>query len=105
MRDLSADHDWIRVILIVTFSGYLLHQIYIKTEMLLDWEMGFTEVAVDSDAMKFPSVTFCPGSQNSMKWLEVDNITADFQNLRRREDILISVSQQISINKYIVNES
>ena len=83
----------------VAFIGYLSHQIYIKTEMLLAWEMGFTEVTVDSDVMKLPSITFCPGSQDERKWGEVGNITADYQNLSRREDMLITVVQQISLNE------
>ena len=63
--------------------------------------MGFTEVAVDSDIMKFPSITFCPGSQDDRKRLEVGNITADYENLPRTEDILRHVDQQISINKQV----
>ena len=100
MKELLAKQDWTRVILMVAFSGYLLNQIYIKTEMLLRREMGFTEVAVDSDEMKFPSITFCPGSQRLKKKYAVNNITTDYQNLPRTEDILIGVKQHLSINKY-----
>ena len=99
MRDLIRNCDWIRVILMVTFTGYLFYQIYIKTKMLLEWEMGFTEVEVDSEIMKFPSITFCPGSVDEKKSLQVDNITADYHNLPRTEDILVGVIQQISINR------
>ena len=62
--------------------------------------MGFTEVAVDSDEMTFPSITFCPGSQQPEKKQEVNNITTDYQNLPRTEDMLIGVKQHLSINKY-----
>ena len=83
----------------VTLSVYLFQQIYIKTEMYLEMEMGFTEVAVDSDEMKFLSITFCPAFMNHMNLNEVDNITADYQNLSRAEDMLVSVRQAVSINK------
>ena len=84
----------------VAASGYLGHQIYTKTKMLLKREMGFTEEAVDSDVMTFPSITFCPGSMNDMKWPQAfENITADYQKLPRIKDMLRQVVQQISINE------
>ena len=99
MKGPATGHDWIRVILMVAVSTYMTCQIYNKTKLLLKWEMGFTEVAVDADIMKFPSISFCPASQDYRKWREVDNITADYENVSRREDLLIKVSQQISINR------
>ena len=100
MRGPATGYDWIRVILMAAVALYLGHQIYHKTNMLLKWEMGFTEEAVDSDTMRFPSVTICPGYQDERKWLnKVGNITADFQNLPRIEDMLVEVIQPISINK------
>ena len=98
MKSLITSYDWVRVIVMVFISGYLIYQIYIKTEMLLKWEMGITELAVDSDIMKFPSITFCPGSQNQELRI-VDNITTDYKNLPDAEDMLIEMSQQISINE------
>ena len=92
--------DWVRVILMVAVSVYLGHQIYTKTKILLKWEMGFTEEEVDSDVMTFPSITFCPGFMNTLKWPQAfENITADYQKLPRIEDLLREVSQQISINE------
>ena len=99
MQDHLANHDWIRAILMMAFSGYLLNQIYIKTDMLLKREMGFTEVAVDSEEVKLPSITFCPASLQLTK-NRVENITADFKNLPHTEDMLITIEQHISINKY-----
>ena len=100
MRECLAKQDWLRIILVVAFSGYLFHQIYTKTEMLLRWEMKFTEKTLDSEEMKFPSITFCPGSMNLEINNEVDNITADYQNLSSTMDMLISVRQPLQINKY-----
>ena len=100
MRGPATGFDWIKVILMAAVTLYLGHQIYHKTNVLFKWEMGFTEEAVDSDIMRFPSITFCPGYQDVRKWLGADgNITADFQNLPRIEDMLVEVIQQISINK------
>ena len=100
MKELLAKQDWTRLILMVAFSGYLLNQIYIKTEMLLRREMGFTEVAVDSDEMTFPSITFCPGSQAEYLPRYIENITSDYLNLPRLEDMLDGLHQKIKINKY-----
>ena len=101
MKDLLAKQDWIRVILKVAFSAYLLHQIYTKTETLLEREMGFTEAEVDSENMKFPSITLCPGSIEEPNRFTSNkiNITADYQNLPRAEDMLIYIQQRISINE------
>ena len=52
MRDLLSKQDWIRIVLMVAFSGYLLHQIHKKTEMLLERELGFAERETDSQEMK-----------------------------------------------------
>lgn len=96
-----ANQDWIRALLMLACSGYLLRQIYIKTEMLLEKEIGFTEKAADSENMKFPSITFCPATiaeEISEEYNEFD-FTADYKNLSRIEDMLISVRQLISINK------
>ena len=69
--------------------------------MLLKNELGFTEVATDSEEMKFPSVTFCPASTNLMAHEEnkVDNITADYENVTQIEDMLTLVRQKITENK------
>ena len=62
--------------------------------------MGFTEEAVDSNFMTFPSITFCPGSMSDMKWPQVfENITADYQNLPGIKDMLTYIRCQISINE------
>ena len=102
MRGHAKGSDWVRVILMVAVSVYLGHQIYTKTKMLLKWEMGFTEEAVNSDVMKFPSITFCPGSMNNLKWPRpqaFENFTADYLNLPRLEDLLINLYGPISINE------
>ena len=92
--------DWVRVILMVVVSVYLGHQIYTKTKMLLKWEMGFTEEAVDSNFMTFPSITFCPGNMNTPKWpQEFENITADYEKLPRIKDMLTHIKFPISINE------
>ena len=101
MRDPLSKHDWIRIILMVAFSGYLVHQIYIKTEMLLKRELGFAEMEADSQEMKFPSITFCPANiANVNEYNEIGNITTDYHNLPRIEDMLSLVLQKININKY-----
>ena len=92
-------YDWIRVILMVIFSGYLWNQIYIKTNMLLKKETGFTEVENDSDEVILPSITFCPGTLMPKQLNKVDNITADYLNLPRIEDMLQYLQQPIYINK------
>ena len=97
MRDFLTKHDWLRIIIIASCSAYLFLQIYVKTETLLKKEMGFIEVTADADEMKFPSITFCPETMNKSN--KVENITADYQNLPRMEDILLSVRQPISINR------
>ena len=84
----------------VACAGYLFNQIYIKTDMLLRREMGFTEVAVDSDEVRLPSITFCPGSLEKFNPRYYENITSDYQNLPRLEDMLDGLSQKIMINKY-----
>ena len=101
MTDLLSKQDWIRIILMVAFSGYLVHQIYIKTEMLLERELGFAERETDSQEMKFPSVTFCPTIiARTNEFNEIGNITTDYHNLPRIEDMLGLVRQKININKY-----
>ena len=81
--------DWIRITLMVASSGYLFHQIYYKTEMLLMREMGFAEMVADSQEMKLPSITFCPAKlATTSETNEVGNITADYHNLPRIEDML-----------------
>ena len=101
MKELTKRQDLIRVILLLASSGYLCHQIYIKTNTLMKWEMGYTEVAVDSNIMKFPSITFCPGDQDERKWFGnvADNITADYKKLPQRDEILRSIQQHFSINQ------
>ena len=101
MIDLLARQDWVRVLVLLTCSVYLLERIYIKTDMLLKRELGFIEVATDSEEMKFPSVTFCPASTKLMphEYNKVDNITADYQNVTRIEDMLTFVRQRIRNNK------
>ena len=101
MRDLLAKQDFFRIILMVACSAYLFQRIYLKTKMLLEKEIGFAEIAADSGEMKFPSITFCPTAmaQTSHEYYEVANITADYHNLPRIEDILIKVHQKININK------
>ena len=100
MRGHAKGSDWVRVILTVAVSVYLGHQIYTKTIVLLKWEMGFTEEVVNSDVIRFPSITFCPGSMNNPKWPQAfENITADFQNLPRIENMLINLYGPISINE------
>ena len=101
MRDPLAKQDWIRITLMVAFSGYLFHQIYFKTDMLLKGEMGFAEMIADSQEMKLPSVTFCPANLASLSENnELGNMTEDYHNLPRIEDMLSIVSQKININKY-----
>ena len=101
MMDLLAKQDWIRIILMLAFSGYLVHQIYNKTEKLLMREMGFAEMGADSKEMEFPSVTFCPAfiTQTSFESFEVGNITADYQNIFSIEDMLSVIRQKININE------
>ena len=101
MRDLLANQDWVRMILMAGFAAYLVQQIYKKTDLLLMMETGFTEVSVDSENMKFPSITFCPASMKDHEHHNPSrNITADWQNLPRLEDMLVAIKQHISINKY-----
>ena len=100
MKDLIENQDWIRALVMVACAGYLFNQIYIKTDMLLRREMGFTEVAVDSDVVQLPSITFCPGSQAEYLPRYIENITSDYLNLPRLEDMLDGLHQKIKINKY-----
>ena len=68
--------------------------------MLLKKETGFTEVENDSDEVILPSITFCPGTLMPKKQFnKVDNITADYLNLPRIEDMLNYTQQPIYINK------
>ena len=68
--------------------------------MLLKREMGFTEEAVDSNFMTFPSITFCPGNMNNPKWPQaLENITADYQKLPRIKDMLRLIKFPICINE------
>ena len=62
--------------------------------------MGFTEVAVDSDEVRLPSITFCPGTLEKVNPRYYENITSDYQNLPLLEDMLDGLSQKIMINKY-----
>ena len=84
----------------VGFAAYLVHQIYKKTEMLLEREMGFSEMEADSREVTFPSVTFCPANVAQTLGNEVGNITADFLNSPQLEEMLIFLHQKININKY-----
>ena len=69
--------------------------------MLLMREMGFAEMVADSQEMKLPSITFCPAKlATTSETNEVGNITADYHNLPRIEDMLRVVTQKININKY-----
>ena len=67
--------------------------------MLLKRETGFTEVENDSDEVILPSITFCPGTLE--QYNRVDNITADYLNLPRIEDMLVFLTQPTYINKYL----
>ena len=71
--------------------------------MLLEKEIGFAEIAADSGEMKFPSITFCPTTiaQTSSEHYEVGNITSDYHNLPRIEDMLSTVEQTININMQV----
>ena len=60
MNRLLVNQDWLKAILMAGFAIYVLRQGYKKTELLLKGETGFTEMAVDSETMSFPSITFCP---------------------------------------------
>ena len=101
MKGLLTNQDWFRMILMTCFAAYLVHQIYMKTDLLLMKETGFTEVAMDSENMIFPSITFCPASMTSHELhVPTNNITADWQNLPRLEDMLVQIKQKIRINKY-----
>ena len=94
--------DWLRNVLMVTFSGYLLHQIYYKTNMLLERELGFAEIEADSQGTKFPAITFCPTRvANPGNDHKVGNITADYNNLRGIKDMLLAIRQKININEYV----
>ena len=90
------------MILMVGFAAYLVQQIYKKTDLLLMEETGFTEVSVDSEKMKFPSITFCPASMKDHEHYNPSDssITADWQNLPHLEDMLVEIRQKISINEY-----
>ena len=101
MIDLLARQDWVRVLVMLTCSVYLLQRIYIKTDMLLKRELGFSETTEDSEEMKFPSVTFCPAATKLMphEYHGVDNITADYQNITGLKDMLKTVRQKIRIEK------
>ena len=100
MLEFLAKQDWIKIFLMVAFSGYLVHQIYNKTEKLLMREMGFAELGADSEKLKFPSITFCPSFLSQVETaLEVGNITADYHNLSRIEDMLRIIRQKINLNK------
>ena len=99
MKGLLTNQDWFRITLMTCFAAYLVHQIYKKTDLLLLKETGFTEVAMDSENMIFPSITFCPASMTSYEHHVPNNITADWQNLPRLEDMLSNIRQKIRINK------
>ena len=103
MGELLPKKDWIRIVILVACSAYLAQRIYLKTKMLLENEMGFAEVVTDSYETKFPSITFCPATLKDIPsaFHKPGNITADYENLPRLEEMLISVRQQISINKYV----
>ena len=93
IRPLLANQDWFRVILMVGFAAYLVHQIYKKTEMLLAREMGFSEIEADSRQVTFPSITFCPA--NVAQTLENEiNITSDYINLPNVEEMLVFLTSE-----------
>ena len=103
MGELMPKKDWIRIVIMVACSAYLAQRIYLQTKTLLENEMGFAEVVTDSYETKFPSMTFCPATLKDIPsaFHKPSNITADYENLQRLDDMLISVRQQMSINKYV----
>ena len=117
MNRLLVNQDWVKAILMAGFAIYVLRQGYKKTELLLKGETGFTEMAVDSENMSFPSFTFCPSTINwritqhatgyryNNQFDNIINITAGWQNKPQLEEtiqntMLDYLTQRISINKY-----
>ena len=100
IRLLLANQDWFRVILMVGFATYLVHQIYKKTEMLLAREMGFSEIEADSRQVTFPSITFCPANVAQTLENEIGNITSDYINLPNLGEMLVFIHHKININRY-----
>ena len=96
MGELVGNQDWLRLLLMVGFAVYLIHRIQKATDKLFEEQIGSTEIAKDSYEEKFPSITFCPG-------YSLEN-SHDYGNVSWNvEDMLVSISQRININKYVMS--
>ena len=87
-----GNQNLLRLLLTAAFTAYLLQKIYVATEKLWQGQIGSTEVWKDSDEAKFPSITFCPRYMYN---------SDDSKNFFELEDMLVSITQKININKYV----
>ena len=98
MGDIVGKHDFLRLLLMAGFVVYLMKKLYGATDKLLEGQIGSTEVALHSDEVTFPSVTFCPATDRIPRQTH-DEMALGVKNLSKLGDMLVFARQNIRINK------
>ena len=99
MGDLLGNQDFLRLLLMAAFAGYLFMKIHVATEKLWEGQIASTEVFKDSDEVTFPSITFCPGYLKTESLQPLENMTFEINQLSNLDDMFNFARQTININK------
>ena len=93
---MQDNKDWLRFIFMVALAAYLVYRIKVSTEKLRERRMGSTEVSMSSEELVLPSVTFCMESYRTPT-VRSENITADYKKLPGLQNMLLQLTQIVSI--------
>ena len=95
--NMLGGQDWLRVLFMAGFTAYLAYRIQKSTKKLLEMQMGSTEMTLASQELLMPSVTFCPESYIHPT-TRSENITADYKKLPGLQNMLLQLTQIVSIH-------
>ena len=101
ITSLLKDQDWLRLLFMAGFTGYLGLRIQVSTTKLFEAQMGSTDTAMTGQEMLLPSLTFCQESYIFPTKRSTD-LTADFEKLPGLRDILRGFTQKIAIQNKLV---
>ena len=88
--------DWARSFVITVLAAFLLFRVHVSLDRLLKDRIGSSEMSVDADEIKLPSITFCLEKLGG-NTTKSENITADYNKLPKMEDMLAAVIQRVTI--------
>ena len=83
-----ANQDWIKIVIMAGLGVYLCDKIYASIGKLQEMRIDFTETGMDADLLMFPSITFCPLSMLNWNKRTPKNITADYEELPKIQDMI-----------------